>query len=265
MACPIVGNKGKLMLTTNDKGKKQMKYLWIAAIALIFGVTTVQAQNFSKADIENIIKEYIAENPQVILDSVEAYGRQQQDASVQQRQEAIDKHISWLDNNDILPVAGNPDGDVTIVEFFDYNCGYCKKALDDIMKLMAEDDNVKFIFVETPILGRTSELAAKWAMAAKMQDAYLEYHIGVMQNRGPINERSLIKVAEKVGLDIDKMKADAKSDDVAKMVNEKSQKAAQMGISGTPAFIINGQLYGGYIGVDRMREAVKEAREELKG
>jgi protein-disulfide isomerase len=162
----------------------------------------------------------------------------------------------------MLPVAGNPNGDVTIVEFFDYNCGYCKKALGDVVTLMEEDKNVKFIFVETPILGNTSELAAKWAMAAQKQDAYMEYHIGLMKHRGPINETSLEKVAKKVGLDVQKLRDDANSDDVANKVAEKSRKAAQMGISGTPAFIINGKLYGGYIGLDKMREAIKDARSE---
>jgi len=239
-----------------------MKQILVLTIALLLSTQGVKADDFSKAEIENIIKEYINANPQVILDSVETYGRQQQSADASQQQEAVDKHISWLENNDILPTAGNPNGDVTVVEFFDYNCGYCKKAVDDVMKLMAEDKNVKFIFVETPILGRTSELAAKWAMAAKKQDAYLEFHIGAMQNRGPINEAALQKIAEKIGLNIEKMKVDVASDEVANIVAEKAAKASQMGISGTPAFIINGQLYGGYIGLDSMRQAVKQAREE---
>ncbi len=225
-------------------------------------VAPVAAQDFSKEDIQNIIKEYIQQNPEVILDSVEDYGRNQQAADMQKQQEAVKEHLGWLENNDMLPVAGNPDGDVTVVEFFDYNCGYCKKALGDITKLMAEDKNVKFVFVETPILGRTSEMAAKWAMAAKEQNAYLEYHIGLMENRGPITESSLESIAKKIGLDVEKMRADAESDEIAKQVNEKSSKASEMGISGTPAFIINGQLYGGYIGYEKMREAVKAAREE---
>jgi protein-disulfide isomerase len=225
---------------------------------------TVQAQNLTKQDVERIIQDYIQNNPEVILDSVEAYGRQQQQADVQERQERVERHLSWLENNDMLPVAGNPEGDITVVEFFDYNCGYCKKALDDVMTIMGEDKGVKFIFVETPILGRTSELAANWAMAAKMQDKYLEYHIALMRNRGPLNEASLERVAEKVGLDVEKMKADANSDEVAEKVAEKSRKAAQMGISGTPAFIIDGELYGGYIGIERMREAIAEARARNK-
>jgi len=219
------------------------------------------AKDFSESDINALIKKYIQENPNVILDSVEEYGRGQQDADMKDRQKAVEENIGWLEDNEMLPVAGNPDGDVTVIEFFDYNCGYCKKALKDVTTLMGEDNNVKFVFVEMPILGRTSELAAKWAMAAREQDAYLEYHIALMENRGPITETALIKIAEKVGLDVDKMRVDAESDSIKDMVQEKTSKASKMGISGTPAFIIDGQLYGGYIGIDRMRDAVKEARE----
>lgn len=235
-------------------------FLTLAVSTVAFLSSSVMAQDMSRADIENIIKDYIQNNPEVILESVESYGREQQAAGSEERQKRVEQHLSWLENNDMLPIAGNPDGDITVVEFFDYNCGYCKKALDDVLTIMGEDKGVKFIFVETPILGRTSELAAKWAMAAKLQDKYLEYHIALMKNRGPLNEASLIKAAEKTGLDIDKMKEDASSDMVANKVSEKSLKASQMGISGTPAFIIDGQLYGGYIGTDRMREAIAEAR-----
>lgn len=223
--------------------------------------SAVMAQNLSRADVEEIIKEYIQNNPEVILDSVDTYGRQQQEAGLEAQQAEIEKHLSWIENNDTLPVAGNPKGDVTVVEFFDYNCGYCKKALTDVTTLIAEDKNLKVVFIETPILGPTSTLAAKWAMAAKKQDAYLEYHIALMESSGMITESKLESVAEKVGLDVEKLRKDAESKEIAEEVAMKSSKAAQMGISGTPAFIINGKLYGGYVGLDRMRTAIAEARE----
>lgn len=238
-----------------------MKKLLLTTILATSLAMPAIAKDFSKAEIENIIKEYIQSNPEIILDSVEEYGKGQQQADMQDRQKAVEENIGWLEDNDMLPVAGNPDGDVTVVEFFDYNCGYCKKAMKDVTKLMGEDKNVKFVFVEMPILGRTSELAAKWAMASQNQDAYLEYHIALMENRGPITETALVKIAEKVGLDVEKMKTDAESDEIEKMVNTKISKASKMGISGTPAFIIDGQLYGGYIGLESMKRAIAEARE----
>lgn len=222
---------------------------------------TANGADLTRADVELIIKEYIQNNPEVILDSVEAYGRKQENVSQEERQKAVDAHIDWALNNDKLPIAGNPDGDVTIVEFYDYNCGYCKKAMSDVTTLLEEDKNVKFVFIEMPILGRTSELAARWAIAADKQGHFLEYHIGLMQNRGPIDEDTLEKLARDIGMDVTQMRKDAQSEETSRLIAEKSAKASAMGISGTPAFIINGKLYGGYIGLDAMRRAVSEARE----
>ena len=240
-----------------------MKKLYLVP-AVIAGLLPVHAsaQDMNREQIETIVKEYIQNNPEVILDAVESYGRQQQEAELEAQQEAVKEHLGWIENNETLPVAGNPDGDVTMVEFFDYNCGYCKKALDDVMALIDDDKNLKVVFVEMPILGRTSELAAKWALAAKEQNAYMEYHIALMESRGMLDESKLEDIAENIGLDIEKMRADATSDKVAEQIAQKTEKAAQMGISGTPAFIIDGELYGGYIGLDRMKEAVAEARAE---
>ena len=237
--------------------------LFLLTITLIAGITMspAMAADFSKDDIEKIVKEYIQKNPEIILDSVEEYSRSQQAADMVDQQKAVEENLGWLENNDMLPVVGNPNGDVTVVEFFDYNCGYCKKALNDVTTLIGEDKNVKVVLVEMPILGRTSEIAARWAMAAKEQNAYFEFHQAAMKNRGPINEATLENIAEKIGLNIEKMKTDVDSDKIANIVAEKSAKAAAMGISGTPAFVIGGQLYGGYIGLERMRAAVKEARE----
>lgn len=239
-----------------------MKTILLSGVALIgLALCASPAKAMDREQVEAIIKDYIENNPSMIIDSVESYGRQQQALDALERQKALEEHMTWLDDNDMLPVVGNPDGDVTIVEFFDYNCGYCKKALDDVLKLMGNDDQVKFVLIETPILGPTSDMAARYAMAAKEQDAYLEYHIAVMRNRGPINETSLKEIGEKVGLDIEKLETDAKSGEIAQKVATKSRKASQMGITGTPAFIIDGQLYGGYIGYDAMVNAVEEARE----
>ena len=237
--------------------------LWFGVLSTaILMSSSAMADDFSRTDIESIIKDYILNNPQVILDSVETYSQSQQHMAAEQQQEEIKKNIDWLENNDMLPVAGNPNGDVTVVEFFDYNCGYCKKALDDVLTLIEEDKNVRLVLVDMPILGRTSEVAARWAMAARKQDAYLPFHIAVMKHNGAINELTLADIAEKMDLDVDQMRVDADSDEVRAKISEKSQKAAQMGIGGTPAFVIGGKLFGGYIGLDRMREAVKSARED---
>lgn len=241
------------------------KFLIATAMTVILtsaSVVPAQAQNMTRQDVENIVREFIINNPEVILDSVEAYGNAQQASRNEDRQKAVEEHLDWLEKNDSLPVAGNPKGDVTIVEFFDYNCGYCKRALTDVMTIIEEDKDVRLVFIEMPILGRTSELAARWAMAAKEQGQYLEYHIALMKHNGPLTEGALESIAENVGLDIAKMKKDADSSAVSAMIDEKTSKASQIGITGTPAFVIGGQLYGGYIGLEAMRQAVAEARKD---
>lgn len=240
------------------------KILLTATLLSSFTMTSINAEDFSKDQINKMVKEYIQNNPETILDSIESYGRVQKEEQVAKQQNVIKDNLGWMVDNDQLPVAGNPDGDVTIIEFFDYNCGYCKKALDDVLTIIEEDKKIRFILIDTPILGRTSEVAARWSLAAKNQDAYLEYHIGLMKHRGPLSEMSLETVAKKVGLDIQKLREDANSDEIAKLVKEKAKKVAEIGITGTPAFIIDGKLYGGYIGLDMMRDAVQTAREEAK-
>jgi len=231
-----------------------------AMIVILTSAIPAQAQSMNRQDIENIVREFITNNPEVILDSVEAYGSAQQASRSQDRQKAVAEHLDWLEKNESLPVAGNPKGDVTIVEFFDYNCGYCKRAVSDVMTLIEEDKDVRLVFVEMPILGRTSELAARWSMAAKEQGRYLEFHIALMKHSGSLSEGALESIAENVGLDIAKMKKDADSSAVSEIIAEKTSKASQIGITGTPAFVIGGQLYGGYIGLPAMRQAVAEAR-----
>jgi protein-disulfide isomerase len=126
---------------------------------------------------------------------------------------------------------------------------------------MENNKEVKVIFMEMPILGRMSDAAARWALAAKDQGAFLPYHIALMQNRGPITQDVLERIARENDLDITKMQEYADSNEADKLISEKMAKANAMGISGTPAFIIDGQLYGGYIGLEAMQSAVTEAKE----
>jgi protein-disulfide isomerase len=237
------------------------KFLLSTALLTTVFAGSVVAQEMTKSQIENIVKNFIANNPEVILDSVESYGRKQKEMAQGDRQKSVDEHINWILDNDALPVAGNPDGSVTVVEFYDYNCGYCKKSLTDVMTLMENNKEVKVIFMEMPILGRMSDAAARWALAAKDQGAFLPYHIALMQNRGPITQDVLERIARENDLDITKMQEYADSNEADKLISEKMAKANAMGISGTPAFIIDGQLYGGYIGLEAMQSAVTEAKE----
>ena len=143
------------------------------------------------------------------------------------------------------PIAGNAKGDVTMIEFFDYNCGYCKKAFGDVAQAIEKDKQVKLVLKEFPILSKGSEEAARVALAAKMQGKYWEFHRAMLESQGQANEASALKVAEKLGLDMTKLKKDMASPEVKKEIDDTRKLATKMGIQGTPHFIVGDRIIPG--------------------
>jgi protein-disulfide isomerase len=216
----------------------------------------------NQAEMGDFIRKYLMENPEVIIEAVESYSQKQR---MEQQAEASDKIVEnkgWLYENDMHPDAGKDDASVTIVEFFDYNCGYCKRALSDVMTVLGEDNDLRVVFIELPILGEASTEAAKWAMAAKKQDLYLEFHVALMEHQGRLNDAQLANIAGKVGLDVDQLRQDKDSDEVMRYLNGNIDKARELGITGTPAFVIGEQLARGYVGLDALRAGIKENRSQ---
>ena len=143
------------------------------------------------------------------------------------------------------PVVGNAKGDVPVIEFFDYNCGYCKKAFPDVAKLIDKDKQVKLILKEFPILSKGSEEASRVALAAKMQGKYWEFHRAMLESQGQANEASALRVAEKLGLDMTRLKKDMASPEVKKEIDDTRKLATKMGIQGTPHFIVGDRIIPG--------------------
>jgi len=219
------------------------------------------AEDFTKEQIEAIIHDYILKNPQVLIDSVNNYERDNRSKEEEKAIKLIKENADWLYKNKIHQEAGNPKGKTTIVEFFDYNCGYCKQAVNDMLTLIDEDKDLRLIFVEIPILGDSSVEAAKWALAAGKQDQYLEYHIALMRHKGSINAAQLEDYAKKVGLDVERLKKDMKDPKIQQTLDENLGMARLFGVTGTPAFIVGGDVFiRGYVGVDGMRQAIKDTR-----
>lgn len=229
---------------------------------LLLAAQPVSAQTFNEEQEEEIgglVREYLLENPGVIVEALEKFQQQEEERALRAAQENLEKHRDWLESSD-QPIAGNPDGDVTVVEFFDYNCGYCKRALDDVVKIVESDNNVKFVLAEMPILGPSSETAARWALAAKEQGKYFDYHVALMRHRGGKSESTLAGIAEDLGLDVDQMRKDADSDKVTRKIAKFRQVASDLGISGTPAFIVGDQVMRGYVGDAVLRGAIRDER-----
>lgn len=219
------------------------------------------AAALSKADVEKIVEDYILAHPETILKSVDDF----QQRSLQEHQTtAVKNNSPALFEDETTPFIGNAKGDVVLVEFFDYNCGYCKKAFHEMKELTDSDKNLKIMFKDFPILGPTSETSSKWALAAHKQNKYFEYHTQLMQNRQPITDELLAKIAKDVGMDVAKAKQDAESTDVLIQIEKNRTLATQMGLSGTPAFVIGKEVIAGVATTEQLRAKIDEVRKAAK-
>jgi protein-disulfide isomerase len=198
-----------------------------------------------KKALGDIIKDYLVKNPEIMIDVQNAL-----DEKSQKEQEA--KLTSFMTENGKAifrspgsSVAGDPNGDITVVEFFDYNCGYCKRGLPEVQKLLQDDKKVRFVFKELPILSKGSEEAARVALAVKRQGKYWEFHQAMLGSKGHADAASALKIAQSLGLDMDKVKADMEGDDVKNELKDDLLLARKLGINGTPHFLVGAKSIPG--------------------
>ena len=191
-----------------------------------------------KKALGDVIKDYLVKNPEVMIEVQTAL-----DEKLEKLQSAKLKTFMAENGKSIYrspnsSLAGDPDGDITVVEFFDFNCGYCKRGLPEVQKLILDDKKVRVVFKELPILSRGSEEAAKVALAAKRQGKYWEFHQAMLTSKGQANEASALKVAESLGLDMGKIKSDMASDEVKNELGDMKALASKLGVNGTPHFLV---------------------------
>ncbi len=198
-----------------------------------------------RREIEAMIKDYLIANPEVMVEIQTALESKMEKVQAEKMQVALKDSAGELFRSPGSPVAGNAKGDVTVVEFFDYNCGYCKKAFGDLAAAVDKDSKIKLVLKEFPILSKGSEEAAKVALAAKMQGKYWEFHRAMLEAQGQANEASALKVAEKVGLDMGRIKKDLGSAEVKKEIEDTRKLAQKMGIQGTPHFLVGDKVIAG--------------------
>ncbi len=215
--------------------------------------------NKEKTEVQSLIQDYIKDNPEKIFEALLTYQQKQREDAENLAKGKIPEHLPYLSGTD-MPSAGNPQGDVTVIEFFDYNCGYCKHAISDIKQILDKDKNVRFVFHDMPILGETSGLVARWANAAGKQGKFFEFHQAAMEHSGGFDEAVLSNFAKDLKLDVERMKKDAADPAIDEAISKAMSAGREMGIQGTPAFIINGKLYPGYLGEDGLKKAIEEAR-----
>lgn len=243
----------------------------LAAAAAFAGLAAwtdpVPAQSFSPAqrgEIEAIIKDYLVKNPEVLEEAMRELEKRQTMAEAEKAQNAVVDNAKLLFSSPRQVTLGNPKGDVTMVEFFDYNCGYCKRAMSDMLALMKSDPNLKVVLKEFPVLGQSSVEAAQVAIALNMQDKtgkkYLDFHQRLLGSRGQADRTRALAAAKEAGADMARLEKDMTSPEVRATLEETFKLAEPLGLNGTPSYVIGKQVVVGAVGLEALKEKINTAR-----
>lgn len=236
------------------------------ALMLFSLVATAPAQagdsisSMDKEELGAFIRDYLMKNPEVLIDAIGVYRERQKLAQEERATKNLALLRDQLERTENDPLIGNPNGDVTLVEFFDYQCGYCKSMAGPLMKTVKEDGNVRLILKEFPILGEASVFAARASLAARNQGKYEEFHMALIRTRGRLNEKSVLQAAHEVGLDMKQLQADMNSSAIREEIDRNYALAQKLEIEGTPAFTIGNDLVPGAVSAEQLKALIQKAR-----
>jgi protein-disulfide isomerase len=225
------------------------------------GALSAEFTDQQKRQLGDIIKQYLIENPEVVRDALQELERRQVAEANEKAKKTISARAKEIYQSSEDLVLGNAKGEVAMVEFFDYNCGYCKRAIPEIEKLINSDKSVKVIIKEFPILGPGSIFAAKAAIASRLQGKYVAFHNAMTAAEGVKDETNVLDIAKQVGIDVEKLKVDMESEAVADVIRRNYNLADALSISGTPSFIIDDTLEHGYVSYDVLVQHVSTVRQ----
>jgi protein-disulfide isomerase len=250
--------------------KMKLNMVPLAALAIAFAAwapASASAQAIApeqRGEIEKIVREYLVSHPEVLQEAM---------AELEKRQTAEDaaKHLAVIKDNSTAIFSsprqvnlGNLQGDVTMVEFFDYNCGFCKHAMADMLDLLKSDPKLKIVLKEFPVLGEGSVQAAQVAVAARMQDKtgkkYLDFHTKLLGGRGPADKAHALAAAKEAGFDMARLDKDLQSDEVKQTLEENLKLAENLGLNGTPSYVFSAEVVVGAVGLPALKGKVNTAR-----
>jgi protein-disulfide isomerase len=238
----------------------------MTAAAFAALATPVHAQSFSEPqrdEIRNVMREYLLSHPELLEEAMGELQKRQQKAEDERHIAAVNANSATIFSSPRNVVVGNSKGDVNFVEFFDYNCGYCKKAMTDMVDLMKEDPKLRVVLKEFPILSPQSVEAARVAVAVRMQDSgakYLKFHLNLLGGRGEANQARALEAAKEAGFDVARIQKDMNSAEVQDTLNENMKLAQDMGLNGTPSYVIGQDVVIGAVGIEGLREKIAMAR-----
>jgi protein-disulfide isomerase len=238
------------------------------AATLVGGAALAQAapplSEAQRKAFEQVIREYILKNPEILQEALVELEKRQQEAQRKAQAAALKESRDALLNPARAVTVGNPTGDVTIVEFFDYNCGYCKRALTDLQALLKSDPKLKVVLKDFPVLGAESVEASRVGLALKQQlkdDRMFEFHVKLMETKGRVNGERALAVAKELGVDMVRLQKDIASPEVQATLEEAVGLGDKLGVSGTPAFVIGDEVVSGAVGLAPMRQAIASVRQ----
>ena len=217
----------------------------------------------SKADIEQIVHNYLLENPQIIIEAMDRYQANESNREIANMRAGVKKNATELFREHDPIVAGNPNGDVTMVEFFDYHCPYCKKVRDDLVKLLKDDGKIRLVLKEFPILTAESEMASRAAIASFAQGKYWQLHLALLGS-DDLSEPMIYALAQQAGLDVDRLKRDMKDPKIQARLDRNFKLAQDMDVKATPTFIIGDEPASGAYPIEKLKELVAAARKKQK-
>ena len=234
-----------------------------AALLLAAAPAAALAGSFNdsqRKEIGEIVREYLLKNPEVLVEISKELEKRQAAEDDKKRTGALAENAKEIFHSSADLVAGNPDGDVTMVEFFDYNCGWCKKGLPEVLSLIEGDKNLRLVMKEFPIFGGDSDYAAMAALASQKQGKYWPFHVALLGHEGKVTAADVDEIAKAQGLDLDKLKIDMKDPEIATTLERNRKLASALSISGTPAFVIDNELVPGYLPKDGLLASVNRVR-----
>jgi protein-disulfide isomerase len=261
--CAKRSSQGILVTNSEDSMTRISKFVFAASFATLAIFSPASAGSFTdaqKAEMEEIIRGYLLKNPEMLRDMAEKLEQKDKLAEEELRGKALVSFKDQVFKTSTDPFIGNAKGDVVVVEFMDYNCGWCKKSMSEVSTLLKSDPKVKFVFKELPIFGEHSEFAARAALAAAKQGKYWELHQAMFSHEGQVTTDVVKQLAEAQGLDIKKLQVDIESKEIGEQIAANLQLGKDLAINGTPAFIIDDQVHGGYLPLDGMTAAIADVR-----
>ncbi len=243
-----------------------IRFRWAVGAILLSGfllVGAAAAEPFTSAQqdaVKSLVREVLRDNPELVYEALQALEAKQQTEQTERSQKMVSSSRAALERDPADPVLGNPQGDVTIVEFFDYRCFYCKQVTEMLLNVVKADGKVRLVLKEYPILGPQSVQAALAALAAQRQGKYAEMHTALMAHRGALDDKTLEKIAGELKLDLPRWKADLDAPELKKRLQTVLLQGREIGASGTPAFIIGDRMIPGALDAETLKAAIAAAR-----